>query len=491
MGNGVSDDLDRRIASLAAAEAPDANALLKTLLELNDRSQAQQKLLDRVVRISDGYQRAERERGIGYREYYEREVRRIEKIVRISDHYQGMLRSSERRYRDVFDHAPLGFLLFNHQGVIQGWNRAAEDIFGWRRDEVIGKNCLELLVPEADRPRIGELICSTLCDLVPSHSINANLTKSGATIICEWNNVLLYSASGEPEGILSLGSDISERYRLENELRLAKECAERALDDQRQFLAMASHEFRSPLAAVDSAAQLLELQCRGSENGSAPVIRRIRRAVKRLSDFLENCLTEDRLDTEHWSLSGEPFAPADFLRSVIEQMQQQSPNHRLVLRDEKLNGVFTSDPQMLRIMLHNLLGNAVKYSPLGGDVTLAAQQDELGRLHLTVSDQGIGIAPQDRERIFQKYVRAQVGGGIEGAGLGLYLVSRIVALHQGEIGVSSTPGQGTSFKVVLPPMASEIFARDMNLKTAVTRFRQHDFREADTRLTEQFRRGHA
>lgn len=451
MTERFNDDLAQRIQALTAADAADPNELKQALIELSLRYRGQQGLLDRLIRISDGFQRAEKLRADNRLEQYERDVKRIERVTRISDGYQSLLHGSQMHYREIFDHAPLAFLLLDCQGKIEDWNRAAENIFGWRREEVIGKRAFELLAPPSELTALEGMMSTTLQDRVPTHSINKNLTRWGKVIVCEWNNVLRYDSSGDLVGILALGVDISERLRLEDDLRQAKVAAEQALEDQRHFLAMASHEFRSPLAVVASAAQLLELRCRDDED-TLRVVQRIRRAVRRLSGFLENCLTEDRLDTQHWALAGERFVLPEFLRSIVDQMQQMTSHHCITYVERGAPAHFYGDPHLLRVMLHNLIENAVKYSPAGGQITVIASEGSDRSLLLMVKDEGIGIPVEDQGKVFSKYFRGQVGGGISGAGLGLYLVARIVALHRGKISLESVPGQGTCFTVALPAM---------------------------------------
>lgn len=452
MADNFSDDFSSRLNQLLSLPPGDPAELHAALGILHERFQVQQKLLDRVVRISDGFQRAERERSDNNLARYEREIRRVEKIIRISDSYQSISRSSERHYRDVFNHAPLAFLLFDRQGYILDWNRTAEQIFGWRRDEVLGRDVIDLLVPEDERVRLRGLLQETMVHGQATHSINANLTKCGETVVCEWSNVLRFNSEGDLVGVLSLGMDISERFRLENDLRVAKEGAEQALEDQRQFLAMASHEFRSPLAVIDSAAQLLELGFHDYPDAVRGT-QRIRRAVKRLSGFLENCLTEDRLDTRHWQLAGAEFSLPDLVQAVVDQVALISVRHQIVVVDEGMPALFYGDPLLLEVMFHNLLENAIKYSPLGGEVRLLLGSNAAGALRLSVIDQGVGISQDELPRIFAKYMRGRGGGNVSGAGLGLYLVARIVTLHHGQVEAFSTLGQGARFDVCLPAMA--------------------------------------
>lgn len=454
MAGRSTDELLQRVETLIQAEAPNSDAMKQALKQLSGRFVAQQNLLDRLIGVLDRQDLA----ALAARpEMLPRPQLALQLPEPDTSH--GELAASQKHYREIFDHAPLAFLLLDCVGNIEDWNQAAENIFGWRREEVIGQNAFELLAAPAEREVQEGLMSTALQARIPTHSVNRNRTRWGKEIVCEWNNVLRFDSFGDPVGILSLGIDITERLRLESDLRRAKEEAEQALEDQRHFLAMASHEFRSPLAVVDSAAQLLELRCRGDAD-SLRVVERIRRAVRRLSAFLENCLTEDRLDTQHWSLSGETFALPEFMRAVVEQMQQMTSHHWVSYVEQEMPTSFYGDPHLLRVMLNNLIENAIKYSPAGGQITVSVATTPDQEICITVKDQGIGIPREDQARVFSKYFRGQVGGGISGAGLGLYLVARIVALHKGKIDLESVPGQGASFSVTLP-----ILSRGAHLQT--------------------------
>lgn len=127
-----------------------------------------------------------------------------------------------------------------------------------------------------------------------AYSHKRNRTKSGSFLTCEWRNTLYHAADGPAAGAISIGADVSERILAQERLKQAKDIAEQLLADQRQFLAMLSHEIRSPLATVSSAAQLLQSRCASACGGSG-IIERIQRGVRRLAAFVSNCLSEERL----------------------------------------------------------------------------------------------------------------------------------------------------------------------------------------------------
>ena len=133
------------------------------------------------------------------------------------------LRRSEGRYRNVYNTAPLAFVIWDCNCRITDWNRHAETTFGWSADEVIGRNFFEFLIPEGARPRVEKIVDDLLQGILPSHSINENLTKDGTIIVCEWNNSIRYDAENQIAGGISLGLDITEKMRAEEKLRESEE----------------------------------------------------------------------------------------------------------------------------------------------------------------------------------------------------------------------------------------------------------------------------
>jgi len=133
------------------------------------------------------------------------------------------LRRSEERYRNVYNTAPLAFVIWDRDCCITDWNTHAEKTFGWSADEVMGRNFFEFLIPEGARPRVEKIVDDLLHGILPSHSINENLTKDGRLILCEWNNSIRYDAENQVAGGISLGLDITEKKRAEEKLRESEE----------------------------------------------------------------------------------------------------------------------------------------------------------------------------------------------------------------------------------------------------------------------------
>ncbi|MEX0731059.1 MAG: sensor histidine kinase [Aquisalimonadaceae bacterium] len=260
--------------------------------------------------------------------------------------------------------------------------------------------------------------------------------------------------------IIDLGQNLvrAERVRREqlemevdqrtSELNTAKKKAEGTLNDQRQLLNMVSHEFRTPLASIGAATQLLELESTPGQDAAA--LKRINRAISRLSSFLENCLTEERMNTDGWVRHAEDVDLPRLLDDVLENARSPYPRHTFSLDMEPNEIVLSCDRQLFQVLLGNLLGNAAKYAPEGSVITLQTRLDELGQLHLAVTDQGAGITEDEVDRVFTKFYRGSRAGNVPGAGLGLFLVERIATLHDAQIRVESPPDQGTRITVIFP-----------------------------------------
>lgn len=206
-----------------------------------------------------------------------------------------------------------------------------------------------------------------------------------------------------------------------------------ALAAQRQFVAMVSHEFRTPLAIIDAAAQRLNLALEQHHPTLTPSVHKIRRAVSRLTNLMRNCLTEDRLTTTDLVPQIEPVdLNTLILRSYGEESVHSSPRIRLVLPETPLR--VHCDPQLIDIALTNLVTNALKYSPDDCLVTIRLLPGtQPGMIAIRVEDHGKGVPPADRERIFDKFHRGANHQRISGAGLGLHLARDLARRHGGDV----------------------------------------------------------
>jgi len=245
----------------------------------------------------------------------------------------------------------------------------------------------------------------------------------------------------------------AELLQTQNALQAALHSERAMRQDQRQFFDMVSHEFRTPLTVIDSAAtEQLSFPTDDAEGQMARAAQ-IRRACRRLTTLVENCLVSERLEGTGFRLQLAPVRTAEVLQDAA-QLVHWSPRHRLALRLDGAPAQWTCDPTLVRIALSNLVDNAVKYAP-AGEISITAGLAAQGALQVSVADAGAGLAPEALQRIFEQFERGNRSDETRGFGLGLWVARRVARLHGGDITVESVPGQGTCFTLRLPPNPPE------------------------------------
>jgi two-component system OmpR family sensor kinase len=229
---------------------------------------------------------------------------------------------------------------------------------------------------------------------------------------------------------------------LENERHLAAQ--------QRDFVSMTSHEFRTPLTIIDGHAQrLIKTRDRLDPMDAAERGTRIRSAVQRITNIMDSLLGASRVLDGQAVFHPDNLDPSALLRDAC-QAHRDATRGAVITEDfSSLPATIHGDQKLLFHAFSNLISNAIKYSPAGSPTEVVARQ-EPGWLVVQVRDHGIGIPARDRERLFERYFRGSNATSIAGTGVGLHLVSMVVALHQGEVFVESLEGVGSRFVVRLP-----------------------------------------
>lgn len=240
-------------------------------------------------------------------------------------------------------------------------------------------------------------------------------------------------------------------------LARAKDRAEVALEREtaaksqlRQFLSMVSHEFRTPLAIIDSAAQMLMMRAQRVDSGMLTRLETIRGAVGRLIDLIGTCLADEQLETGRMILQEQVLDLAPILRAAVAHHQAASGGRTVLLDMGRVTRVW-GDPNLLPLVINNLISNALKYSV--EDPVQVKLRANHGGVVLTVRDEGIGIPLADQPRVFERFYRAGNAHKLSGSGIGLHMVRQIVDLHGGSVVIDSTEGIGTIVTVHLrcPP----------------------------------------
>ena len=242
----------------------------------------------------------------------------------------------------------------------------------------------------------------------------------------------LYAEEGDVVGTTIVFQDVTRLHRFE-ELR-------------NDVVATVAHELRTPLTSLRMAVHLLAEQAVGPLTPKqGDLVFAAREDCDRLQAIVDELLDLSRIQADRIQLRLGPHDPEDLVREALDAQRSAAAAREVVLRSELLPGTpaVMADHERIGLVLANLVGNAIRYGPAGGTVTVRAIPQD-GVLRVEVHDDGPGVAPDQRQAIFDRYVRAP-GASPGGAGLGLFIAKEIVHAHGGEIGVDSEPGHGATF----------------------------------------------
>jgi PAS domain S-box-containing protein len=371
------------------------------------------------------------------------------------------LRERAERNRIILDHVTEGIITLDERGNIESFNPAAETIFGYLADEVIGHNVKILMAvddhdiyPGGDDTYLRHYIETGKGKTIgKSHEIMA-LRKNGSTFPAEltvdevrFGGRLLFT---------SILRDITEHKLAEKALAQANEAASIASRTKNEFLANTSHELRTPLTAIIGFAEVIQNQMLGPLGNERYLeyITHISNSSHHLLELVEDILDASRIETGQLKLDRLDIDLTHIIEAVLRSLREQAQEAGLELSAKVAKDLppVYADKDRVRQILRNLLLNAIKFTPHGGKVQVKACADSKGRMRITITDTGIGIAKQDIAKAFSQF--GQVDGRLqrlyEGAGLGLPLVKSLVELHGGDLKLTSRVGQGTTVTIHFP-----------------------------------------
>jgi two-component system phosphate regulon sensor histidine kinase PhoR len=330
--------------------------------------------------------------------------------------------------RRVLENVGEGVFLVDQEGIVRSWNPAAEAITGLKAAELVGAEASSVIPGWSEIARISVVGSH---EAAPVEAVPLEMESSE-----QW---IAISAVRFLDGTVYAFHDITEAHRLDQL--------------QSEFTATASHELRTPLAAVYGAAQtLLRHDFALDEAGRDRFIHMIVEESERLGRIVNQILLANQLDVGRMDLETEPFDANDLLNRVAEATRVHTPEHIEIdvdLADPDL--LVTADRDKVRQILLNLVENAIKYSPDGGNIELGAEPVGSGvRFH--VLDEGLGIPAEERTRIFDKFYRLDpdMTQGVGGTGLGLYICAGLVTRMAGRIWVEAGQEGGSAFFFELP-----------------------------------------
>jgi PAS domain S-box-containing protein len=364
---------------------------------------------------------------------------------------------SEARYRLLTENALDVIVHTGLDGRVSYISPAVLNVLGYTPEEMIGARAIDMVHAD-DFDQVVALSQKQVSGQIsgaPDRIEYRAYRKDGALIWLESRPTLARDpVSGEKIGITDIVRDISARKQLEQDLREAQARAEAAAAAKGEFLANMSHELRTPLTAVIGFANLVEDQPELSV-ATRRQVSRILDGGRSLLATIDDILDFSKLDAGLLEFKPRRVVVADLVREVLDIFTPSATDKGLTLTAEWLDGLprdLWLDPERLRQVLMNLVGNAIKFTETGGVILRLTHDAGAGRLHFEIRDTGRGIAAEDLPLLFMRFSQVDVSISRQhgGTGLGLAICQGLVELMGGQIGVESQVGEGTRFIFDLP-----------------------------------------
>jgi two-component system sensor histidine kinase/response regulator len=372
---------------------------------------------------------------------------------------------SEERYRLLFEDAPVAMHEIDGDGIITRVNRARCTLGGYDAEELVGHHASEF-IPAEQREESRAAVRAKLGGAQPLIPVERSyLCKDGGLLRVEVHDTPIYGVNGTIQGMRTCLVDLTERYESRQRidafalqlqekntaLALALESAREGTRLKSQFLANMSHEIRTPMNGVLGMAELL------LESGLTPeqesLARSLSRSGRQLLAIINDILDLSKIESGKLQLEHAPFDLTAVVEAAVELMAPAAHAKGLELTywlEPEVPERLVGDEARVRQVLLNLVGNAVKFTAEGEIAVLVSAGREpngAARLHVSVTDTGIGIPEDGMQHLFQSFTQADSSTTrrFGGTGLGLAIAKNIVELMQGEIGLESAPGRGSRF----------------------------------------------
>ena len=401
---------------------------------------------------------------------------RLDEVSRLSEDLAERgreLQSSEAKYRELVSNANAVILRMDMEGRVTYFNEYAERFFGYTVAEILGRQVVGTLVPAVES-ETGRDLEALVADIVVhpgahAENENENITRDGRRVYLHWANQAILDEAGKQVGVLSIGHDITEKRQAERELErhrhhleelvfsrtaelaAARDAAEAASRAKTVFLANMSHELRTPMNGI-MGMTALALR-RATDAKQIEQLSKSQAAAQHLLEIINDVLDVSRIEAEGLRLEEADFSLTKLIAGACAMQEEAARTKGLELTWEVVGEVpdeLRGDALRLRQVLLNFLGNAVKFSERGQvAVKASTMEQDTGSvlLRIQVADQGIGISGEQQAKLFQPFAQGDDSPTRRygGAGLGLTISRRIARLMGGDVGVISSPGQGSTF----------------------------------------------
>ena len=358
----------------------------------------------------------------------------------VSEYRVRDLQASQSQLEELYENAPVPYFTINKDGQIRGCNKSALRFFGVIPAEIADKNFF-VFTAEEDKEKGEKFLHYFKSDLPINKEEIRMITKSGDV---KWVSLSIFLTknfkTGEKNGLVTT-FDITEQKQLDQA--------------KTEFVSLASHQLRTPLATIKWYTEMLNTNDLGSLNDKQKeYLNRMYSVNKEMIDLVEILLNVSRIEIGTLKIEKQITNVPEVIDGILIELSSQIDKKQIQIKKNYNNSLtnLESDPKLLRIVIQNLLTNAIKYNKDGGEVSVNLNEGGFGARSITISDTGFGIPKEDQEKIFTKLFRAKNVANIsnsQSTGLGLYLSKSIIEALGGNINFSSEENSGTSFTLSL------------------------------------------
>jgi PAS domain S-box-containing protein len=344
------------------------------------------------------------------------------------------------------------------EGIIISWNTGAESVFGFTPEEVIGNPISTIFTPEDRAHGVRAYEMRVAAEKGRARDERWHLRKNGERFYASGIMAVMHDDHQRVKGFIKIARDMTQEQQAQEDLIAARNAAEAANIAKTEFLANMSHEIRTPMNAVIGLANILALSKPLSER-QQEFIKTLQMSADSLLALINDLLDIAKIEAQTVELEQLPLNVALIVEEVANMMAVRVREKGLAFSenyDSMTHRIYMGDPWRLRQIIMNLCSNAIKFTEKGTvhvaiDYRQAAAENT-DDIIITVTDTGIGIAPEKLENIFHKFVQADtsINRKYGGTGLGLAITKTLTEIMGGAITVRSVPAQGSVFEVIIP-----------------------------------------
>ncbi|MBB6108654.1 PAS domain S-box-containing protein [Mucilaginibacter lappiensis] len=332
-------------------------------------------------------------------------------------------------------------------GIITSWNKAAVKMFGYTEAEAIGQHISLIIPPDRLNEEtfiIGEVSKGNKVD----HFQTIRRAKNGNLVPISLSVSPIVDGNGKVIGASKIARDISGEQATQLETAKLYEQLKELNTKKDEFIALASHELKTPLTSINGYLQLLDLYV--SEEKPKVFLQKAQHQLKKLSSLVDDLLDVSKIEAGKLRFTTEDFDICEVINNAVDLISHTNTSYKITLHSSVRNCIIKGDDHRIEQVIMNFLTNAIRYAPNSNQIEVFLISDKHD-IKIGVKDLGVGIATEKLEHIFSRYYRVDDNDSkVSGLGIGLYLCHEIVTRHNGKIWAESELGKGSTFWFTLP-----------------------------------------